>query len=229
MAEQYISIKVVLDKLHRNPLLSDVSLETVVDYCVDFMRIVGVPRMFIDKVAIINIANYQGNIPDDFLELIQVRNGWSPLRQSSDTFHLSENRTNDALVIEDTFIIQGNKIHSTIESGQVEFIYRAINVDSFGMPMIPDNSNFTRALESYIKKQHYSILYDLGKITAQVYNKTEQEYAWNVGSLETDMRKLDLSKAEAFFNSFRTLFIRDNEFYHGWRNDGGKQILLNQR
>ena len=88
MSEQVISIKVVLDKLHRHPLLSDVSLETAVDYCIDFMRIVGVPRMFTDKIATITISNYAAVLPDDFIELIQVRNGWSPLRHSSDTFHL---------------------------------------------------------------------------------------------------------------------------------------------
>ena len=229
MSEQVISIKVVLDKLHRHPLLSDVSLETAVDYCIDFMRIVGVPRMFTDKIATITISNYAAVLPDDFIELIQVRNGWSPLRHSSDTFHLSGNRTDDALVIEDSFIVQGGCIQTTIETGKLEISYRAIATDKFGMPMIPDNSNFTRALEAYIKLQHYSILFDLGKLTQQVLFKAQQDYAWAVGSLETDMRRLDLSKAEAFFNSFRTLFIRDNEFYHGWKNDGGKQILINQK
>lgn len=229
MAEQFISIKVVLDKLHRHPLLSDVSLETTVDYCIDLMRIVGVPRMFMDKIATVTIVDYKGPLPDDYVELIQVRNGWSPLRHSSDTFHLSSQRTDDALVIDDTFIIQGGYIQSTIESGELEISYRAIATDDFGLPMIPDNSNFTRALEAYIKVQHYSILFDLGKIQGAVLQKAQQDYAWAVGSLETDMRRLDLSKAEAFFNSFRTLFIRDNEFYHGWKNDGGKQILLNQK
>ena len=229
MAEQFISIKVVLDKLHRHPLLSDVSLETAVDYCIDFMRIVGVPRMFMDKIATVTVSSYKAKLPVDFVDLIQVRKDWSPLRHSSDTFHLSELRTDDALVIDDTFIIQGGCIQTTIESGDLEISYRAIATDEFGMPMIPDNSNFTRALEAYIKKQHYSILFDLGKLQGQVLNKADQDYAWAVGSLETDMRRLDLSKAEAFFNSFRTLFIRDNEFYHGWKNDGGKQILLNQK
>ena len=228
MAEQFISIKVVLDKLHRHPLLSNVSLETTVDYCIDFMRIVGIPRVFMDKITTVKITDYKGLLPDDYVELIQVRNGRSPLRHSSDTFHLSSQR-NDALVIEDTFIIQGGYIQSTLESGELEVVYRAIATDDFGLPMIPDNSNFTRALEAYIKLQHYSILFDLGKLTREVLFKAHQDYAWAVGSLETDMRRLDLSKAESFFNSFRTLVIRDNEFYHGWKNDGGKQILLNQK
>lgn len=229
MSERLTSIKVILDQVHRHPLLEDISLETAVDYCVDFMRIVGVPNMFEDKIATVTVSGYKAPLPTDLVTLIQVRNGYSPLRHSSDTFHLSENRTDDALVIEDTFIIQGGYIHTTIESGELEVSYRAIATDDFGLPMIPDNSNFTRALYNYIKVQHFYILFDLGKITRQVLDVAQQNYAFSVGAAETDARALDLSKAEAFFNSFRTLFIRDNEFYHGWKNDGGKQILLNQK
>lgn len=284
--EQYTSIKVVLDKVHRNPLLSDVSLETAVDYCVDFMRIVGVPRMFVDKIAIVTLSNYRAVLPTDFIELIQIRRGYTVLRHATDTFHLSQNRVptylitseydegsipitslsevidvgvtyklttntaikyyqliNDAatqvdyvhigtyapITVDDTFIIQGGYIHSTVKEGDIEVAYRAIPVDDYGMPMIPDNSNFTRALEAYIKVQHYSILFDLGKINQHVLNKAQQDYAWAVGAAETDARKLDLSRADAFFNSFRTLIIRDNEFNNSWRNDGSKQVLLNQK
>ena len=52
-----ISIKIILDKLLRHPLLRDLTLETVVDLTIDFMRIVGAPKMFIEKTEILNIVN----------------------------------------------------------------------------------------------------------------------------------------------------------------------------
>jgi DNA polymerase sigma len=70
MSEQYTSIRLVLSKLHRHPLLSDVSLETAVDYCIDFMRITGVPQMFIDKISVVTLNNYKANLPLDFIDLI---------------------------------------------------------------------------------------------------------------------------------------------------------------
>jgi hypothetical protein len=36
--------------------------------------------------------------------------------------------------------------------------------------MIPDKSAFTRALELYIKKQCFTILFDLGRINQAAYN-----------------------------------------------------------
>ena len=53
MAEQYSSIKLILDKILRHPLMQDITLETAVDYCIDFMRIVGTPSIFEEKTEII--------------------------------------------------------------------------------------------------------------------------------------------------------------------------------
>ena len=62
-----------MDKLHRNPLLSDITLETVVDYTVDFMRIVGTPRVFTDKVVELTVVDYKTALPEDWYENIQIR------------------------------------------------------------------------------------------------------------------------------------------------------------
>ena len=43
--------------------------------------------------------------------------------------------------------------------------YRALPVDGEGIPLIPDNSVFYRALEAYVKKNWFTILFDLGKIS----------------------------------------------------------------
>ena len=52
--------------------------------------------------------------------------------------------------------------------------------------MIPENSSFERALELYIKKKVFTVLFDLGKISQVVYNNTQQEYAWAVGDCQNE-------------------------------------------
>lgn len=221
MAEQTTTIKLIMDKLHRNPLLSDITLETVVDYTVDFMRIVGTPRLFQDKVIELTVADYKTLLPVDWYENIQIRYGEEIFRYSSDTFHLSRS-TNNMPTTEITFVVQGGYIHTSIESGTIELSYRAIETDDMGYPLLPDNSNFTRALEAYVKQQYFTILFDLGKISSQVYSNAQQQYAWAVGALETDMQRLDLSKAETFFNSYSTLLLRRQQFQRGFKGNGDK-------
>lgn len=220
MAEQYINIKVVLDRILRHPLMQDLSLETAVDYTIDFMRIVGTPRMFTEKVVRITIDKYRALLPCDYYQTIQVRiPGGHALVYSTDSFHMS-NKGNPS-----TYKIQGNIIYTSIESGELELAYLAISTDADGYPLLPDNSSFTRALELYIKKQWFTILFDLGKITSAVLQNTQQEYAWAVGDCQSEFNRMSIDQMEAFSNSWRTMILRDHQHSSGFIGDSSRQTL----
>ena len=220
MAEQYLSIKKILDSCLRHPLMQDLSLETAVDYTIDFMRIVGMPRMFTEKVVRITIDKYRALLPCDYYQTIQVRiPGGHALVYSTDSFHMN-NKGNSS-----TYKIQGNIIYTSIESGELELAYLAISTDADGYPLLPDNSSFTRALELYIKKQWFTILFDLGKITSAVLQNTQQEYAWAVGDCQSEFNRMSIDQMEAFSNSWRTMILRDHQHSSGFISDGSRQTL----
>ena len=220
MAEQYLSIKKILDSCLRHPLMQDLSLETAVDYTIDFMRIVGMPRMFTEKVVRIPIDKYRALLPCDYYQTIQVRiPGGHALVYSTDSFHMN-NKGNSS-----TYKIQGNIIYTSIESGELELAYLAISTDEDGYPLLPDNSSFTRALELYIKKQWFTILFDLGKITSAVLQNTQQEYAWAVGDCQSEFNRMSIDQMEAFSNSWRTMILRDHQHSSGFIGDGTRQTL----
>lgn len=220
MAEQYITIKTVLDKIMRHPMLQDISLETAVDYTIDFVRIVGVPTMFTEKVELIKVDKYRALLPCDYYKVIQIRKpGGRALVYSTDNFHMN-NRGNSM-----TYKIQGNIIYTSFEEGELELSYLAIEVDKDGYPLLPDNSSFTRALELYIKKQWFTILFDLGKIQPAVLQNTQQEYAWAVGDCQSEFNRLTLDQMEAFSNSWRTMLLRTHEHSSGFANNGIRQQL----
>ena len=200
--------------------MQDLSLETAVDYTIDFMRIVGMPRMFTEKVVRITIDKYRALLPCDYYQTIQVRiPGGHALVYSTDSFHMS-NKGNSS-----TYKIQGNIIYTSIESGELEFAYLAISTDADGYPLLPDNSSFTRALELYIKKQWFTILFDLGKITSAVLQNTQQEYAWAVGDCQSEFNRMSIDQMEAFSNSWRTMILRDHQHSSGFIGDGSRQTL----
>lgn len=220
MAESYISVKYILDKIMQHPLMQDISLEQVVDMSISFMRIVGMPRMFTEKVVRITIDKYRALLPCDYYQTIQVRiPGGHALVYSTDSFHMS-NKGNSS-----TYKIQGNIIYTSIESGELELAYLAISTDADGYPLLPDNSSFTRALELYIKKQWFTILFDLGKITSAVLQNTQQEYAWAVGDCQSEFNRMSIDQMEAFSNSWRTMILRDHQHSSGFIGDGSRQTL----
>ena len=218
MAEQYTNIRIVLDKILRHPLMQDLSLETAVDYTVDFMRIVGTPRMFTEKISIIELKDYRAELPNDYYQMIQVKgNGDTMYNYATDSFHLSNTHNTNK-----TYKVQGHIIYSSSKDDNLEISYLAIETDSDGFPLIPDNSSFTRALELYIKKQWFTILFDLGKISNASFQNVLQEYAWAVGDCQTEFNRMSLDQAESFYNSWRTLILRNNQHSVGFINNGSK-------
>jgi hypothetical protein len=263
MANSYTSIKVVADRLLRHPLMAGISFEAILDYTVDFLRIVQCYGFFEEKCVILDVVDYRSQLPDDFYEMYQVRLKSSTLkvpkykevivkdaggneypsqfiqdkndpydtiqitstnntfRYSTDSFHMSE----DKCSIDLTYKIQGGIIYTSIKEGQIEISYQALVLDNEGYPVIPDNSKFLRALEAYIKKQWFTILFDMGKLQSAIYQNAQQDYAWAVGACESEFQKMTLDKAESFFNSWNTLLIRKREHSRGFATNGMRENL----
>ena len=194
------------------------------------------------------MQDYKAPLPEDFVSMVQLTINSVPARSATDTFHqfydelhTVSNNSNDLTSrdtfrrsIDYTFKVSNNTIYFSIKDGKVVMVYEAINTynnpddpnDPYnGTPLIPDDPVFFRALKTYIEKEFLTILWRNGKITDKVYQDAKQSYAFAVGAYETSARRLDLSKAESFYNSFSTLIPRTNEFAHRFRNDGAKEIL----
>lgn len=221
--DKYISIRQILDNLLVHPLLRDLSLERVVNYTVDFIRIVGMPRLFEEKVAILNIKNYRALLPCDYYQMIQVRKHKTneSFRYSTDSYHLGNHQGS----LDNTYKIQGNIIYTSLKDGELEVAYEALAVDEEGYPVLPDNSSFTRALELYIKKQWFTIQFDLGKITAAVLQNVQQEYSWAVGQCQSDLVRPTIDQMESIANSWNTLIPRTSEHSRGFATNGSKQTI----
>lgn len=232
MAQQYESIKIILDRLLRNNVLNGLSFESVIDYTVDFMDIVGIPAVYEDKFHDTDIVNYRAKLPCDFIDDIQLLISTSPrgnnmatAREATDTFHADYSCNKLSRTSDFTYSIGNGYIFTSIETGKLKLAYKAIKTDEEGYPLLPANRTFLNALEWFIKYKYYTILWEEGRIEDKRYENTKQEYAWAVGQCETDMKRLSLAKAESFFNSFRTLIPRDNEFSKRFMNTGNKEYL----
>ena len=227
--DKYISLRQILDDILDHPMLKDISFERAVNHTVHFIRIVGCPRMFEEKTALVEIENYRGLIPCDFNDIIQVRThsscdrkNYGVFRYTTDNFHMSENKQNS---FDLTYKIQGNVIFTSIKEGVIEVAYNAFAVDSDGYPLVPDNSSFISALELYIKKKHFNVLFDTGKISQAVYNQVCQDYAWAVGQAQSDLIRPTIDQMQSITNSLNTLIPRVSEHRSGFVNHGSAEMI----
>lgn len=225
MEHRSINIKQLIDKVRRHPMMADLSMEAIVDYAVDFLQIVGIPTAFMEKTAIVEIKNYRGELPSDYMDMVQVRTTTNPVvyyRYTSDTFHTSGNRVHSAPY---TYKVQGNYIFTSEKDTTIEIAYLAIETDECGLPVLPDNAKFIRAIEAYIKYKHFTVLFDCGKITGQILEKADQEYCWAVGACQSEFNRLTIDKAETVLNILNNIFSPTDLHNNGYANMGDKVII----
>lgn len=239
---QTTNIRRILDRVMRHPMMRDIPFETAVEYTVDFISLMGTPAIYDEKTAVVKVHNWRGQLPCDFEQMIQVRMAggqhskrWlnccrregfvGPVyRYSGHSFHMSDIKPESLNTGELTYKTQGMVIFTSTKDVDVEVAYRAFRVDDEGYPVLPDNPSFLRGLESYIKLQWFTILFDMGKISAQVLSNTQQEYAWAAGDAQSEFSRLDLDKAETLFNSFKTLLPRNHEHWKAFFTNGSKEF-----
>ena len=84
----YTNINRVLDNLMDHPLMRDLTLEQVVRYAVRFIEINGFPRMYEDKIENVEIDDFRGTLPCDFVRITQVKDTRTGvcLRSMTDNF-----------------------------------------------------------------------------------------------------------------------------------------------
>jgi hypothetical protein len=218
----YINIKEILSRLLRHPLLQNITLEQVVQYTIDFIGTLGMPKMYVDKVETLQVKDYRTILPCDAIIINQVRTKEGVYLQSmTSTFNPEYNNS----YTKPTFKTQGQILYTSFKEGEIEVSYKAIPIDKDGYPLLIDNPIFLRALESYIKKEVFTILFDMNKIQGAVLQNTQQQYAWLAGQMRSEFSIPSLSEMESIKNSWRTLIQRTNEFNTGFDSLNNQEFI----
>lgn len=227
MELRYISIRQILDDLLEHPLLKDLTLERAVNHAVNFIRIVGMPPIFEEKVATLEVVDYRTALPCDLFKINQVRikekgGAKGIFRYSTDTYHMSDT---DQHFPDLTYKTQGGILFSSKRECTIEISYQALATDKDGYPAIPDDSAFINALELYIKKKHFTILYDMQRITPAAFQNLQQEYAFAVGQCQSSLIRPTMDQMESITNMWNTLIPRTNEHANTFIGNGSKERL----
>ena len=221
----YINIRELLSRVLRHPLLQDFTLEQAIQYTIDFIGIFGFPELYDSKEAEIPICDYHGKLPCDCVEIDMVKDCRTdiPLRSMTGAFNPGDKYYN-ILKQEPQFKTQGRVIITSFQEGAVKIAYKAIPVDDEGLPMLVDNPKYLKALELYVRCQLFTILFDLGKISAQVLQHTEQEYGWAAGQLSEEFKTPSVAEMESITNMLNQIIVRKSEFYNSFERLGNKEV-----
>lgn len=216
----FIRLEEVLSRILRHPLMQSMDYETGIQYTVDFLQTIGFPQIFIEKNVCVNIKDYRALLPCDLVQILQVKDAKSNryLRSMSSSVY-DKDRNNL------TFKTQGNIIYTSFKEGDIEIYYKAIPIDENEVPLIPDHPIFLKALELYIKKEWFTILFDTGKINNQILQNTQQEYAFKVAQCNNMFIIPSVSEMQTITNMLNRLLPDNRQFETGFKNLGVKEEL----
>lgn len=230
----YINIREALSRVLRHPLLQDVTLEQAVQYTIDFIGIFGMPKLYQDKEEVLHIEDFRAKLPCDLISINQIKECKTGvcLRSMTDNFMPREHydrSTGYKIPQELSFKIQGQVLYVSFKTGDVSVSYKAIPVDKDGFPLLIDNPVFLKTLEAYIKREAFTILFDMGKIAPAVLQNTQQSYAWLAGQLQSEFTIPSQSEMESISRMWNTLIQRTNEFNTGFKSLGDREYLKLQQ
>lgn len=210
-----------MDDLLDHPMLQDLSFERAINYAVEFMHIVGVPTAFENKTEDLTVEEYATTIPNDCFRILALKKGATSLALNTSTSVYGTSKEGNTSSM---YTIRGNQIHTSFKEGTIQIAYLAMPIDDEGYPTIPDMAAYIRALELYIKKKWFTILFDLGKINVSIYNNVKQEYAFAVGQAQNKLIMPSLDEMEAFTNMWNSLLPKQGVHASGYGNLGIREL-----
>ena len=227
-----ISVGNILWKVLKQPIVQDLKYEDAAEYAIEYLRLIGAPLSFEDKVIRIKLNNYKGVLPPNLISLRGIEysdsecTGGIAMRYASNIYHtdIKNDRDCDDYYKEYTYITQNNIITTSMKDGWINISYSAIATDDFGYPLIPDNESFKVGLEYYIIHRTLEGLWSMGKITDKVFQYYEQKRHYYSAQATNSMTIKNLDQMETMMNAVNRMIVDVNPQETFYKNFGVKEV-----
>tara|TARA_R110000822_G_scaffold227017_1_gene359642 strand:+ start:13708 stop:14415 length:708 start_codon:yes stop_codon:yes gene_type:complete len=205
-----VSIKLIADRLMRNPILKDLTWEFIVDNAIEVLRILEAPSLFVNRSEGLEVKDFRAMKPVDIMKINGISkiegNALSPLTANQDV-NADDYPGMQSLAVnpEGTYSLNSRYIITNFETGKILISYKAIATDEECYPLILNNAVLLRCVESYIKWKWFDILNDMDMISDRKLNKAETDYCFNVAQADANLKLPSIDEMEALVNQITQL------------------------
>ena len=242
----YKSLGAVLWRVLKNPLAVELTYDEAAEYALEFIKLLGAPVIYEDKIANIELSYHKGEMPCDVLTINGVRyldtdeegrkNQPIALRESTNVYHIDPQEfTNESNTdfdlrgnhrrTEFTYSIQRGIFFCSMREGSVEISYKGISLDEDGYPLIPDNEKVLLGMEYYILSRYLEPLWMMGKITDKVFEYVNKKRYFYMPSAFTALTMPSIDLMETMMNSLNRLVINTTAHQNFFKKMGEKERI----
>lgn len=229
-ANNLVSIKLIADRLMRNPICKDLNYEFIVDNAIQLLRILDAPSIYVSKKESLNVVNYRALKPVDIIRVEGIsrtdQGGVTPLQATEyiDQDFIGQSTSKPSRP-EDTYSLNSKYVNVNFESGDIDIIYKAIATDEECYPLVLDNETLLRCIESYIKWKWYDIMNDMDMLSDRKLSKAESDYAFNVAQADSNLKMPSIDEMEMITNQIVQLLPSSTEFSRRFEFLGSQERL----
>jgi len=225
-----VSIKMIVDRLMRNPVMKDLQYEFIVDNAIEVLRILDAPAIYVTMREKLNVSGFRALKPIQMMKMVGIartdQGGIQPLRTTEDDgqefFHEGDITTSGT---DGTYSLNSKYINLNFETGSIDVIYKAIATDEECYPMILDNAVLLRCVESYIKWKWFDILNDIDVVSDRKLHKAEADYMFNVAQSDANLKLPSVDEMETIVNSITQLIPSRTQFSDRFEFLGQQEFL----
>ena len=111
----------------------------------------------------------------------------------------------------------------------IEVVYKTLYTDDDGIIMVPTNTSLSKAIEAYIKQEHFRGLYEIDKISKAVFEEAKTEYCWYVAQAQNSIMNVSLDERQSISNAVHRIMLNDDFHYRGFQNLSDQEQSRNIR
>lgn len=165
IVKKFVSINEIILKIYRDLGLENEREDyvTIVEWIGEAIDLIGYIDMYETKEVEIEIKDYLGKLPCDYIQYIEVNFQGINIKSNTDDINL-----NKKFSIEYPYI----KINSLF--GKIKLKYYGYKLDEEGLPMIIDDINVKEAISEYVLKKYMKIKYITKQISLNEYLAIEK-------------------------------------------------------
>lgn len=229
-----ISVKSIIAKVYRDLQLTDEEpFMDFIEWMAEALDFIHVYPQYEHKTGRVQIKNYKGELPCDYINLESIGYNGMNIRYTTDMFgprdtsptgryytpyaYNQDKLANVVLVTNEnrlgpnaTFKIEGGYFLTSFKEGNLDIAYLGLPLDEEGYPLIPDHVSFKEALYWYVV---YKFLYPKvlkGDVQGQFYQDAYQKWQYYCNQAGAEALMPDLITLENIKRSYLTLRLRPN-------------------
>lgn len=226
-----ISVKNIIAKIYRDLKLTDEEpFVDFIEWCAEAMDFIHVYPQYDHKEGCIEIKNYKGEMPLDFIQLEEIEHNGVNMRYGEhrgDTstnryltpYAYNQDRLANVTLVPTTYRIGSHTVNiangyfnTSFDKGKLNIKYAAIPLDEDGYPMIPDHVSFREALYWFVTQKYLFSRALTGEVSSQMYSHALERWNWYCNQAGAEAMMPDLLTLENLKRSYLSLRLRPNLF-----------------